>query len=420
MKLKQIRVDGYKNLIEAKLELGDFNVLVGPNNSGKSNLLEAIQMFWPICFGDDKLRKHIFEGMTPPSRWGSSVCHLENHKNKPMTIGVAFEITNDNKVWSVDYEVKIQCGPEENDTVGFISETLTAKEPSKTGPATTYINRESKELEVLGKKSNPITKDNSSLLAIRSLYPDFQDLPSELKIFVKSIELIGNTDIFAVSPLNLRRSLGNEESIRGLHVSSFNLPFVVDRIKEENKYYELFKSSLCDILNLEDIEILTRDISMPSRNHDGDEKTQSQEKVKRIRFLLAKRRGDIHAFIDEYSDGTLAVAAILAMLLSKGRIEPIICIEEPENYLHPAALEKLLRFLQDHADKWPVLITTHSPYLLNGVNPKDVNVAVVDEDGATHFEKVKNTKKLRDYLSKGFMSFGDLLSSNFENMIGRK
>jgi len=89
-------------------------------------------------------------------------------------------------------------------------------------------------------------------------------------------------------------------------------------------------------------------------------------------------------------------------------------LEELENCLHPAAIEKLLRFLQDNADKWPVLITTHSSYLLNGVNPEDVNVAVVDETGAAHFEKVKNSRQLRDYLNKGLMSFGELLVKDFE------
>jgi energy-coupling factor transporter ATP-binding protein EcfA2 len=424
MKLKQIRVDGYKNLINAVLDLGDFNVLVGPNNSGKSNLLEAIQMLGPICFGDDKIRGYILKGMTPPPRGGSSLCHLEKYRNKMMTIGVTFEITNVDIAWLVDYEIKLQCSHDKKEDIGFVSETLTAKEPSKTGPPTTYIKREEKILRVeeegQKKGSHPISKDNSSMLALRSLYPDFEKLPSELKMFINAISSLGSTDIFALSPSDVRDSLYRDKSIEGPQISSFSLPFVVDKIKEEGKYYELFKQTLCDILALEGIEILARDISIPSQSQSSEYKTQGKEKLKRIRFFLAQRKGDIGAFIEEYSDGTLVVAAILAILLSKGRTEPIICIEELENYLHPVALEKLLRFLQDHADKWPVLITTHSPYLLNGVNPEDVNVAIVDEDGATHFEKVKNTKQLRDYLNKGFMSFGDLLSSNFENVIGRK
>jgi predicted ATPase len=140
---------------------------------------------------------------------------------------------------------------------------------------------------------------------------------------------------------------------------------------------------------------------------------------KRVRSFAIKTQGSDYADATEYSDGTLAVAAILAALFSKKRDGPILFVEELENCLHPAALERLVRFLQDHAHKWPVLITTHSSYLLNCVNPVDVNVAIVEETGAAHFEKVRDTKQLRDYLKSGFMSFGDMLPSNFEDVLGK-
>ena len=156
------------------------------------------------------------------------------------------------------------------------------------------------------------------------------------------------------------------------------------------------------------------DIKIPDKTGETGEKTQ------RVRFLFVGRKKDV-SIIDEYSDGTLTVASILAALLSDKIRGPIMFIEEAENYLHPAAIKKLLTFLQDHADKWPILITTHSPFLLNIVKKaEDVNVAVVDETGATHFEKIRNTKQLRDYLKSGFMSFGDLLVSNFDEVLGGK
>ncbi|MCX5683594.1 MAG: AAA family ATPase, partial [Planctomycetota bacterium] len=96
---------------------------------------------------------------------------------------------------------------------------------------------------------------------------------------------------------------------------------------------------------------------------------------------------------------------------------PIICIEEPENFLHPAALEKLLAFLQDVAHKWPILLTTHSPYLVNGVRPQDIIVAVVDDTGSTHFEKPRNRKAITERLNRGYMNFGDLLVTNFRDML---
>jgi len=410
MKLKQIRVDGYKNLINCEVNLGDFNVLVGPNNSGKSNLLEAVQILWPMCFGDGNLRKRVLSGLTPRMTLDSSICHLQRHSNKPMTIGIAFETTAVGKVWSVDYEIKVKCYNENDKKGSFISEILTAKTkvPRKPGPARKYIWRQEKNLEIMGKKYK-ITSDNSSLLAINSLYPEFEGLPAELEIFIEAINSIGMARIFAISPTALRNDIDEEKPIEGIRVSSFDLSLVLDQIKEEGKYYTLFKESLCDILDLERINFK---VQIKELTNKEKEKKQTS---KRIRYFLIKRIGDDFSFIEEYSDGTLLVTAILEALFSENARGPILCLEELENCLHPAAIEKLLRFLQDHSEDWPVLITTHSPYLLSGIKPEDVNVAVIDETGATHFEKVKNSRQLREYLNKNLMSFGDLLVSNFED-----
>lgn len=410
MKLKQIRVDGYKNLIKCEVNLGDFNVLVGPNNSGKSNILEAVQILGGICFGGETLRKQIFKGETPPPRIGSSICHLEAHKNKPLTIGIAFEMTIKGNPWIVDYEIKIKCSSLKNKG-GFISETLTAKPPSRTGVMTTYIERQYKNLKVSG-KSYLIANTNSALQAISVLYPDFDGLAPEFEKFFAELFWVGRTNVIALSPTGLRENIDEEKPIGDFRVSSFDLLQVIDDIKEKGKYYKLFTESLCDILDLEKAHFFAENMKVT-------EERKTKETAKRMRCLLIKRRGDDYCPIEEYSDGTFAVAAVLALLLSENVRGPVLYLEELENCLHPAAVEKLLRFLQDHSDEWPVLITTHSPYVLNGVNPEDVNVAIVDDTGATHFEKVRNTKQLRDYLKSGFMSFGDMLASNFEDIIGK-
>jgi len=419
MKLRQIRISGYKNLIDCSVDLGDFNVLVGPNNSGKSNLLEAIQMLWPICFGDENLRNVILMGMPVPSRLcPSSLCHLEEHRNKPLKIGVSFEVQLDEQSWAVDYDVHVQCGESDIENVGFLYEKLTAKVPGRPGPVTTYILREKVQgKEVMNVKVNrkgilkehPISKRIPSIQAISSLYPDFKGLPEELTIFIEMIRSIGTTKVFAISPKGMREKINKEEMIEGICTTSFDLLYVLDQIKEDGEYFEVFKESLCDILDFEQVYFETQDVSAVAKDKKPSKAT------KRVRMFAVKRTGSEPSFIEEYSDGTLVVIAVLEALFSENSLKgPILCLEELENCLHPEAVDKLLCFLQDNSDRWPVLITTHSPYLLNGVKPTDVNVAVVDETGATHFEKVKNTRQLREYLSKSLMSFGDLLVNNYE------
>lgn len=412
MKLKQIRVDGYKNLINCEVNLGDFNVIVGPNNSGKSNLLEVLQILFLFCFSGEETRKIAFKGY-PFRRFGTSICYLKGHENKPLTMGITFETDINKKTWIVDYDVKIHRDRKDNGNAKFLTETLQAKQRSKTGklksgPATTYISRDNDKFKVMGKRERNIAGDNSSLLAIKSIYPNFEGLLPELKSFVEGISDIALTIVFAISPTGLRESIGEEKKFYGSRVSSFDLLLAIDGIYDDKKSYGLFQQTICDILDLDDLEFVRQKVPVPSKK--GKEKETSEY----TRFCFVKRRGNEPAHIGEYSDGTLAVAAILALLFSKTFVGPILFIEELENCLHPAAIEKLLRFLQDHADKWPVLMTTHSPYLLNGVKPEDVNVAIVDETGATHFEKVKNSVDLRRCLNKGLISFGDLLTKDFE------
>jgi AAA15 family ATPase/GTPase len=61
MRLSSFRVRGFKNLTrEVVLEdLGPVNVLHGPNNVGKSNVLQAMQMFFRLLRRGDQRRINV-------------------------------------------------------------------------------------------------------------------------------------------------------------------------------------------------------------------------------------------------------------------------------------------------------------------------------------------------------------------------
>jgi predicted ATP-dependent endonuclease of OLD family len=56
---------------------------------------------------------------------------------------------------------------------------------------------------------------------------------------------------------------------------------------------------------------------------------------------------------------------------SAAKITPVIIVEEPESFLHPSAQAEFGRVLQDLAEEFQVqvIVTTHSPYLLNLRDP---------------------------------------------------
>ena len=419
MKLKQIRVDGYKNLINCVLNLGDFNVLVGPNNSGKTNFLEILPTLFGIFYGQEALTTVRSE--TPFHRPSTFFCNLNGYENIGLKMQVIFDTGSRRQSWRIHYDVSITRKSfrsiKSKDKFLINAETLKGKPPNRPGPWNIFLNREPKTLRInteATSKQHAIGNTISAFEFTRSMYPELDDLGKNFKSIVSGLINVCHTHVLALDPGLLRGDLGKEGSlIPWIRLPYFDILSEIDQIHNNKKLYRLFEDAVCDILDLEGLHFVGKNI------HAGNKGKGKGEFVKRLRSLAIKKRGTSYSSIENYSDGTLVAIAILSALLSKNRESSMLCIEEPENYLHPRALEKLVRFLQDHAHKWPVLITTHSPYLLNCVNPEDVNVAIVDETGAAHFEKVHNTKQLRDYLKSGFISFGDMLASNFEDVLGK-
>ncbi len=115
------------------------------------------------------------------------------------------------------------------------------------------------------------------------------------------------------------------------------------------------------------------------------------------------------------SDGTLRVLGILIALFQGGhdvrKRVPLVGIEEPEIALHPAAAGVLLDGLRDAAHKTQVIVTSHSPDLLDN---KDLNVdsilAVEAQNGTTAIAGVDEVG--RSLLGKRLCTTGDLLRND--------
>ncbi len=85
--------------------------------------------------------------------------------------------------------------------------------------------------------------------------------------------------------------------------------------------------------------------------------------------------------LDDWGSGTKNRTLVLLALFrarqigmseaSAAKITPVIIVEEPESFLHPSAQAEFGRVLQDLAEEFQVqvLVTTHSPYLLNLKDP---------------------------------------------------
>jgi predicted ATPase len=100
------------------------------------------------------------------------------------------------------------------------------------------------------------------------------------------------------------------------------------------------------------------------------------------------------------SDGTMKMLAYLTVLYDP---EPprFIGIEEPENFLHPRLLPELAEECRFAAERSQLLITSHSPFLLNAMRPEEVRVLYRDEEGFTQAVRASDIQGIPEFLKAG-------------------
>jgi len=106
------------------------------------------------------------------------------------------------------------------------------------------------------------------------------------------------------------------------------------------------------------------------------------------------------------SDGTLKMLGYLVLLYDPVPA-PFIGIEEPENFLHPRLLHELAEECRAAAERSQVLVTTHSPFFINGLLPEEVRVLYRTSDGYTRIQTASEIRGIPEFIAHG-ASLGDL------------
>lgn len=100
------------------------------------------------------------------------------------------------------------------------------------------------------------------------------------------------------------------------------------------------------------------------------------------------------------SDGTMKMLAYLTVLYDP---EPprFIGIEEPENFLHPRLLPELAEECRAASEFSQLLITSHSPFLLNAMSPGEVRVLYRDDQGFTQVVRASDILGINEFIRTG-------------------
>ena len=111
------------------------------------------------------------------------------------------------------------------------------------------------------------------------------------------------------------------------------------------------------------------------------------------------------------SDGTMKLLAYLVQLHDPAP-PPLIGIEEPENFLHPKLLRELAEECDQAASATQLVVTTHSPFFIDALNPKQVWAMRRDGNGYTTAKRLFDMENVLPMLNAG-ATLGQLWMENY-------
>ena len=430
LKLKEIHIKNFKSLRDCKLKLGNFNVLVGANATGKTNLVDLFLL----------LRKIYVEKDINPFRywWGYQNAVWNRREELDISVRFLFDYVDGDKTYEVRFETtftgrggKFEILREKLEIEGFISFEL-----SGGVLGIKFDEKWKKELEQVIKKlkrsKTPVVEYFAIDWDYNRLKPVAVDVKSlfELKKWSCHFIPIGRRYLLAyyfngyyIPTLFMIRFDELDELLY-----SYNLPKMPEIIL--NDIQQLISDTIILKLNINEIKRPS-----PLRREDLlIEDGSNLNSVLYNLFLKKNRIPDRIATLISYlfpninlgfsitedqrvylkvqedglelppvciADGLYKLLAILTALELK---PSLLIIDEVENSLHPETLEKLLDELK--SSETTVIITTHSPVVVDMTDPADL-VIVEKIAGETKFRRIENPEEIKKKLREAGITFSE-------------
>jgi hypothetical protein len=138
------------------------------------------------------------------------------------------------------------------------------------------------------------------------------------------------------------------------------------------------------------------------------ERIETREREEdRHRYLVLTYKNGLTISSWLVSDGTLRLLA-LTLLAYVPDLSGIYLIEEPENGIHPRAVETVYQSISSVYGA-QVLLTTHSPAIINMAKPEEILCFACDEQGVTDIVSGDEHPKLQEW--NGKLDLGTLFAS---------
>lgn len=411
-----VQARGYRSLKSVDQPLNSFQALVGPNASGKTTFLDVIDLLGQLT------RSRGDVSATISSRSSNFEKLLWLGEGSAFQLAVEAEIpqevrslmADDKRKFShIRYEIEIGIDGNLNE-VGINHETLWLKIPEPDAfsfqsdlfprsnfPVTTLLSKQRAGLRTAINKKNG-GNDNYYPEGRQSYTPSFRlgrtrtalsTVPADRESFPVSTWFKEYLESGIMS-IVLNSHAMRQPSPPGLGLQfnpdGSNLPWVISELKKEGKKYDRWVSHVRTAL--EDIV----GIDVVDREED------------RHKYLVVEYSNGAKVPSWLVSDGTLRLLALTIPAYLED-FRGVLLIEEPENGIHPRAIETVMQSLSSIYES-QVLVATHSPIALSMLDVSQVLCFAKNNDGATDVVAGNMHPMLRDW-KKGEPEFGLLFAS---------
>ncbi len=404
IRIDEIRIVGYKNIENAAIKLSNFNVVIGPNNSGKSNFIQTISFLnYVVNSSLDEAELSFTNGfdgtylreIAPSLKLSEAAASI----NGPARQGVtSFELTFSNSETNRTFVYFLELEWESTflkSKYKIKLEKLDIKESNKPGPATNIFSRNYESVKYGSEfsKTNIIEKVPNHFSVVRVL-KIITEVRPEYKDAVDSFNEIIKTPIFYFSNVELLK--GDKERLNSFNgrIISFELEKEIIAL-ERGKNWNIFKEAIHNILSIEDVSVF-----------ESGGQLNLNEKIPITKYLFFTHHGYVKT-LSQFSDGTLLIMALVTKILSTKN--SLFLIEEPENSTHPRALIDLIAFIKSFSENTQFIITSHSIAVLNKTSVEDIIVSSVKDSGFCELFNVTSKKELKTRLKKSRVNFSDEL-----------
>ncbi|KAK1181335.1 AAA family ATPase [Streptomyces sp. NBS 14/10] len=397
-----MRLREYRSIAACDVRLGPLTVLVGPNGSGKSNFLDALRLVSEALHGSLEQAVRTRGGMAEIRRRQAG--HNLKYPDDTAFVEIILE-------WADDHSSGVY-GLELADAAGHSARVPHEWARVWWGPQDGEEDRPADAaFDVYEGGAVESTEEIMPPPAQHALY---LVRAAGVDAFRALFDGLSRINVYSIDPETMRRPLPPAQGEQ-LERDGANIAAVLHRLEpfeQPSRYREGPKVRIEEYLRL-----IVPGLEMVRPTHVGAWDS--------LDFIQESARGEAEEFGESslersqrtfsalsVSDGTLRALGVLTALFSDtdGPYSPI-GIEEPENTLHPAAAGVLVDAFQEAAEQRQIIITSHSPELLDhpAFGPEQLR-AVRQEDGDTVIDKVD--RATAESLSDRLFTAGELLRAD--------